>query len=213
MDTLDGEDLTDGECAAGHLLAQVTDQDVERDEDGRLRIRRGVAKNRIISVTDPEMRHGRKSKNKCFDGYKAHVGEEPETELITGVAVGQASEHDGERLSDVTDAGVDTLIGDGAYGAAEVRAKMSESGVRVVAPQGPSGGTGLFTKAVFHIDLDEQTCRCPAGITAVPMRRKDGAVRLFEFPRDEWPGLHAQSSTHAVYAPPGDPSQSRAMPA
>ena len=186
LTVLEAEDLLECERQAVELLAQVTDQDVEVGEDGRVRIRRGVAKDRVISVTDPEMRHGRKSKNKRFDGYKLHVSEEPETELITAVTVSHAGEHDSERLPDLVDDATDLVIGDGAYGTGDMRAKMDQDGIRIVAPQRASGGKGLFTKADFDMDVDKETCRCPAGIEASPVyRRKDGRLGGFRFPRRE----------------------------
>lgn len=55
------EELGTAEKEAAALLSVVTLQDVEQKEDGTYEIKRGVAKDRIISTTDPEMRHGRKS--------------------------------------------------------------------------------------------------------------------------------------------------------
>src|SRR5205823_4027288 len=55
--------------AAG-LLSRVLQQDVERRSDGPA-VKQGVAKGRLVSVHDPEMRHGRKSASKRFDGHKA----------------------------------------------------------------------------------------------------------------------------------------------
>jgi len=54
---------------AAELLATVVDQDTERTDDGRFRIARKVAKERVISTVDPEARHGHKSKERRFDGY------------------------------------------------------------------------------------------------------------------------------------------------
>ena len=41
------------------------------------RIARGVAPDRVISTVDPEARHGHKSRNRRFDGYKAHCRSTP----------------------------------------------------------------------------------------------------------------------------------------
>ncbi|MDO8670380.1 MAG: transposase, partial [Dehalococcoidia bacterium] len=57
---------------AADLLSQLLLQDVERKPDGAS-IKEGVSRDRIVSVHDPEMRHGRKSKSKLFDGHKAAV--------------------------------------------------------------------------------------------------------------------------------------------
>jgi hypothetical protein len=42
----------------------------ETSEDGRRRIRQGVAPDRRFSVEDAGMRHGRTSRWKSFDGYE-----------------------------------------------------------------------------------------------------------------------------------------------
>ena len=78
------------EAAAGAvaLLALVAGQDVEPAEgsdgtDGRWRIARKVAEDRVISVTDPDARHTRKSPEARRDGYRAHLAADPETGIIT----------------------------------------------------------------------------------------------------------------------------------
>src|SRR5450755_1035601 len=82
------------------LLALVAGQDVEPAEDsdgtdGRWRIARKVAPDRVISTVDREARHTRKSKSKRRDGFRGHVAAEPDTGLITDcemtMAAGQGS--------------------------------------------------------------------------------------------------------------------------
>jgi hypothetical protein len=75
-------------ASAVALLALLAGQDVEPAEgsdgtDGRWRIARKVARDRVISVNDPEARHTRKSPEARRDGYRAHVSAEPATGLIT----------------------------------------------------------------------------------------------------------------------------------
>ena len=70
------------------LLALVAGQDVEPAEDsdgtdGRWRIARTVAPDRVISTVDRQARHTRKSKSQRRDGFRGHVAAEPETGLIT----------------------------------------------------------------------------------------------------------------------------------
>ena len=70
------------------LLALVAGQDVEPAEgtdgtDGRWRIARKVAPDRVISTVDRQARHTRKSKSQRRDGFRGHVAAEPETGLIT----------------------------------------------------------------------------------------------------------------------------------
>ena len=53
-------------------LAQIRAQDLEPDpgDGGGTRIRQGVAAERRVSIEDPDMHHGRKTKTKRFNGYK-----------------------------------------------------------------------------------------------------------------------------------------------
>jgi hypothetical protein len=82
------------------LLALVAGQDVEPGEgsdgtDGRWRIARKVAGDRVISTVDPQARHTRKSKSVRRDGYRGHVAAEPETGLITDCQLTKAAGEDG----------------------------------------------------------------------------------------------------------------------
>ena len=108
--------------AARALLHQLLGQDIEEVVDmtgpgdgDRYQIKQGVAKDRVISTVDPEMRHGRKSCRRCgeaastrFDGrrhgfasYKGHVAVEPTNGLITNVEVRPGNEYDGEAAEEL----------------------------------------------------------------------------------------------------------------
>src|SRR5258707_1335408 len=65
---------------AGQDLEPAEDSD---GTDGRWRIARKVAPDRVISTVDREARHTRKSKSKRRDGFRGHVAAEPDTGLIT----------------------------------------------------------------------------------------------------------------------------------
>src|SRR5579884_946238 len=72
-------------------LAQVKQQDLEMAPDCSTQIRQGVAEDRRISIEDPDMRHGRKSKSKRFNGFKQHVSTDLDTDLILACAVTPAN--------------------------------------------------------------------------------------------------------------------------
>src|SRR5919198_948176 len=72
VDALDGEPLTAPLGQAVTLLATVLGQDLEAGPDGRIRIARRVAPDRVISTVDPDARHGHKTDRHSFDGYKGH---------------------------------------------------------------------------------------------------------------------------------------------
>ena len=89
-------------ASTAEMLATVTGQDLEWDEpSGRFRIRRGVARDRVISTVDPEARHSRKSSQGHFNGYKAHVAVDPETEFISEIHVAPANVSDGAVAPDL----------------------------------------------------------------------------------------------------------------
>jgi len=93
---VDAVTATGGKAAeAVAILALVAGQDVEPAEgsdgtDGRWRIARKVARDRLISVVDPETRHTRKTPERKQDGFKAHLAVEPDTGLATAAALTKA---------------------------------------------------------------------------------------------------------------------------
>jgi len=87
LGALDGRELADAVGQAAALLAAVAGQDLDEGADGVFRIARRVAKDRVISIVDPEARHGHKTAARGFDGYKGHVAVDPDSELITATAV------------------------------------------------------------------------------------------------------------------------------
>ena len=95
LGVLDGrEGLDKAVVQAGALLATVLGQDLDRDEVGVFRIARRVAKDRVISTVDPEARHGHKTAARGFDGYKGHIGIDPDSEIITATVVGPGNAGD-----------------------------------------------------------------------------------------------------------------------
>jgi hypothetical protein len=67
---LDGEQLPAELSEAASLLASVLGQDLEQRDDGRFVIAYKVAKDRVISIVDPETGHGHKTAARGFEGYK-----------------------------------------------------------------------------------------------------------------------------------------------
>jgi hypothetical protein len=80
---LDGRQLAGPAAEAADLLAVIAGQDVEQGEEGTFRIARKVARDRVISTVDTQARHAHKSRARTFDGYKTHLGVDPDDELIT----------------------------------------------------------------------------------------------------------------------------------
>ena len=159
------------------LLALVAGQDVEPAEgsdgtDGRWRIARKVAPDRVISTVDPDARHVHKTVHHKQDGYKGHVVVEPETGLFIEGRLTQASGADnheavvGLELLDDTDSGLE-VFGDTAYGTGDARAALGEAGHTAVIKPGPlsSPVAGGFTIDDFVVDEIAGTATCPNGVT------------------------------------------------
>jgi len=161
---------------AAELLCQLLVQDIETDDSGEAQLKQGVAKDRMPSVTDPEMRHGRKSKRTRFDGHKASVAVDVDTGLVTAVDViaGNAPDNENalamvEATERNTDGEVTKTIGDCAYGDGATRQQFVDAGRELVAKV-PARPSGQFSKDAFEIDLEQGVVTCPAGNT-VPLSR------------------------------------------
>ena len=154
---------------AASLLSQLLLQDVERQPEG-VAVKEGVAPDRIVSVHDPEMRHGHKSKSKRFDGHKVAVAVDPESQLITGVAVLAGNAPDSDQALELVEetekntwAEVEETIGDCAYGDGATRRVFAGAGRKLIARVPSRKGGQYFAKEEFSIDLETQMCQCPAG--------------------------------------------------
>lgn len=165
-----------GLVAEVKLLATVAAQDVEEDGDGGLRVARGVAPERVISTVDPDSRHGHRSRQDRYDGYKLHISVDVDSDLIVAGQATTATTGDGQVLKSLIDddpVAVAEVIGDTHYGRAAMRRELAENGIEVTAPAQPSPAPkGLFSKDEFGIDLEAGTVTCPAGQTATIPRTK-----------------------------------------
>lgn len=178
----------------GWLLTKILGDDVEIGEDGEPKLGKGVARDRMISWTDPEMRHGRKSASQRWNGDKVQVAEEPETELITEIDVVDASAGDGASLLPMVqsveehlEVKVERATGDTAYGSVENRVKCAEQGIDLVSPVSAPADPEV-AKSAFQIDEVAGKATCPQGQTSTVFREvKDDQgqkVKQFVFERE-----------------------------
>ena len=184
---LDGVTLSGAARDAADLLALVAGQDVAAGDDGVFRIVRGVAHDRVISTVDPQARHGHKSLNRRFDGYKTHVSVDPDSELIDEATVTPANTPDRDAVDDLLAPSADEsdkpeVVGDSAYADGETRDRLGKAGYTVRAKVPPARNReGRFTKDRFHVDLDDGTVTCPAGHTvAITWSRRGGGKASFK---------------------------------
>ena len=156
----EGSPERQGIVAAAELLGQLLLQDVERTGDG-IGLRDGVSRDRMMSVHDPEMRHGHKSSSRRFDGHKAAIVVDTDTQLITEVEVlpGNAPDNLGalelvEMSEANTGAPVEEALGDAAYGDGDTRQAFADAGRSLIARVPGRPNRKHFPKEDFLIDLE-----------------------------------------------------------
>ena len=162
------------------LLALVAGQDVEPDEDsdgadGRWRIARTTAPDRMISAVDPDARHAHKTRERRQDGFKAHIVVEPDTGLTTAVRLTKTN---GSANSDAN-VGADLVItdptiaegarvevlGDSAYATGDMLHTLDGKHWTPLVKPWPlrPAVEGGFTIDDFTHDPGTGTLTCPAG--------------------------------------------------
>jgi hypothetical protein len=152
-------------------ITAVRAQDLERTEQGDTRIRQGVAPDRRISIEDGEMRHGRKSRSKRFDGYKEHIARDLDVPAIVACAITPANRPEEEGalplLEDIERQNFTLAEAhiDRAYvNSPVVSLVIANRGTVFAKPWGQRAPKpGLFSKADFRIDLRAKIITCPAG--------------------------------------------------
>ncbi len=146
---------------------QVKQQDVEITEAGKTSLRKGVAKDRRITIEDAQMRHGRKSRKVRVDGYKRHVLRDLDTGLVRAVGITPANAAE----ASVTEA-ISADLACQQVHLSELhidRAYLSSTLVRERSVELDSyckawpvrNGTH-FPKTAFQLDWERQLLRCPA---------------------------------------------------
>jgi Transposase DDE domain/Transposase domain (DUF772) len=137
-----------------------------------LRIAQRVAPDRIISINDPEMRHGRKNKTVRIDGFKRYIARDlDEGALILAVAVKAANvpEHHGADTMRAELAAYGPVAAahiDRAFLASQLVHEVDDTGGEVVARPYSERAPHGYSKRSFAIDLDQRTVTCPAGKVA-----------------------------------------------
>ena len=171
-------------AAAVAAARQVRDQDVDLAGPAPA-LRRGVAKDRRISIEDGQMRHGRKSRSVLFDGYKRHVLTDLDTGLIPAVGITAANVPEANVAGSIAadlDAAGRTL--------AELHIDRAYLASALVRDRGPGlaifckawrvrNVSGRYAKDQFSIDFDAGQLTCPAGVA---MAFRPG--KTVRFPKD-----------------------------
>lgn len=178
--------LTQGPLATRWaVVAEILGQDVEPEPDaqsGRYQLRQGTAAERRPSVEDGEARHGRKTKQQKFVGFKRHVAIDLDSGLVLAVGLAPANKPEaaitgqmaadlahyitkpaGEPLASVAGA-LDSLHVDRGYLSSDLVSHVRKAGGTIFCKPFPQRGRpGMFTKEAFTLSLEKQTLTCPAG--------------------------------------------------
>ena len=188
------------------LVQKILAQDIERDASGKVRLRQGVAEDRLISVHDPEMRRGHKTQSEAFEGYKFHHTVDVQHGFFLATEVTSAHTHDSEpsepmaeRAEESSGHIVSKVIGDCAYGTEKNRVAHAEAARELVAKLPRPAQDARFGKDRFEIDLDHDAVTCPQGVTTTSFKivrapraepgreilRPDERAKLFVFPPEQ----------------------------
>jgi hypothetical protein len=190
----DGDDEGGGPGAA-EIIDDIIAHDVDINTDGEVEgIKQRAAGDRLISVTDPDMRNGRKSASRLIAGFKVQVVATVMHGFIVMTRVIRANEHDGHALASIAgqlgERGLrpEWWAGDHAYGtiANHLLFDDDEHG-ELVAPMARASNGGRFTKDEFAYDFETKTLTCPAGVRISKPRwqqRRGRKGRLFVYPSD-----------------------------
>jgi len=151
------------------LLEDVLVQNIEPDPDGGgSKILDGTVSDRRISISDGDMRHGRKSSSRTINGFKQHIAIDLDHKLVLATLVRPANESEHrsdqwlkpkvERYGDVISKHIDR-----GYLASKWTAELYAQGKKVVAKPWNPATHGKFGKKNFTIDLRAKMVLCPAG--------------------------------------------------
>ena len=155
----------------------------------------------MLSVHDPEMRHGHKSSRRRFNGHKAAIVVDTVSQLISAVDVlsGNAPGNLGalelvEASEASTGSEVEEAMGDAAYGDGGTRQTFANAGRRLVAKAPGRPEREHLPKNDFHLDLAEGSCTCPAGQVThaiVPVgKRTDRTGRVYRLQAFQFDGRY-----------------------
>jgi hypothetical protein len=142
---------------------------LEEESDGSPKLRKGVALNRRISIEDKDMRHGRKSRNQRFDGYKRHVLKDLDLGMVRAVGVTRANQPEAEVTQPIeTDLKsqkiqLKELQIDRAYLTSHLVKQRSED-LTIVCKSWRVQNGQLFDKTGFVLDWDNSEILCPNGV-------------------------------------------------
>jgi len=148
------------------IAREVQQQDVEETVEGNPSLKKGVAKDRRISIEDKEMRHGRKNKSMKINGYKRHVLTDLDSGMVRAVGVTPANVPEAT-VTDAIEADLTAqsvtlkeLHIDRAYLSSNLVKNRDESLI-IICKAWPVRNGKYFNKQAFTLDWEQQLIYCP----------------------------------------------------
>lgn len=172
------------------VLKRILGENIQEDE-GNISRRNGQVKDRIVNPVDPDARHGAKSDDKKFVGYKVN-STMSEDGFITNINATHGNSYDGDLLLPLIDKGlangqmISKIVADGAYGSATNRFEMLKRNGVLIAPVSKDANTSgdYYPQAMFSID--ESGVTCPAGHrTMISYYNKRTGTTLYHFKKSD----------------------------
>lgn len=154
-------------------LMRVVTEDLEVTAEGAVKVLHRTTSSRLISLTDPEAQHFRKSASKVCSGFKLHVLGDALSGLIVALSVTPGGHHDSTEAHPLIQRAkalredIREVLADAAYGGMPVRNEVQQAtGVTLLAPplSIAKSGEGLG-KQDFGVDFQSMTVTCPGGVS------------------------------------------------
>lgn len=164
---------------------QIQSQDLTLDEQGKPKLKTGVAPDRRISIEDGDMRHGRKSRSQRFNGYKRHVLRDLDLGVVRAVGLTPANTPEAQ-VTDELDIDLKaqkvTLVElhiDRAYLSSKW-VKERDDQLNIFCKAWPVRNGDRFDKTAFVLDWQRQEIRCPNQVS-VPF----SSGKVVQFPKQQ----------------------------
>ena len=144
----------------------IESQNVTFDSQGVPSLSKGVAKDRRISIEDPDMRHGRKSRSKKIDGYKRHILKDLESGVVCAVALTRANTPESAATLDLEwdlkfqNLHLTELHIDRGYLSSHWVTQRDET-LKIFCKAWPVRNSGRFDKNSFFLDWERYLISCP----------------------------------------------------
>ena len=147
-------------------MRRILNENIEENEN-KIAKKKDKTKDRLVSIVDKDARHGAKSDEKKFTGYKVN-SIMSEDGFIKNINATPGNSYDGNILIPLIDEMIEQgftaseVVGDTAYGEVDNRNKLMLKGITVIAPfKKETNKNGLFPQSKFSIE--KHAVVCPEG--------------------------------------------------